>query len=166
MCVQVAEKRGGVYLAMREEATLCAGGERRWCYAWAGAVTCVWRRWEQANVRVDEGRRTYNILTMFDCCFELILRYQFQDKVFYFRLGRREDEPGAVYAVVTGGSAGNGERGVYLVAEACVLHVGRGRQRCCAGRRKKRGGGGADGLRRAFRGEDGDDGETEKGPAT
>lgn len=28
---------------------------------------------------------TYNRLTMFACYFELILRYQFQDKVFYFR---------------------------------------------------------------------------------
>ncbi|KAJ8621897.1 hypothetical protein MRB53_030426 [Persea americana] len=39
---------------MREEAMLCARGEQQRCCAWAGAAACVWRRWEQANVGVDE----------------------------------------------------------------------------------------------------------------
>ena len=44
-----------------------------------------------------------------------------------------------------------------------ILHVGRGWRWRCARRRKKRGEGGGDGLCKEFRGNDGDDGETERG---
>ena len=48
-CVQVAEKKGGVYLAMREVAMVL-----HYCI-WAGATACVWRRWEHCCAWTREG---------------------------------------------------------------------------------------------------------------